>query len=80
MRAWSGLHGHTCSQGVVPTSLASTEFSLQSYNAYATTMVPPCHVEEDRTKLLTGSVGAYHFHAVDSHCVIVWSRDLGINT
>ena len=41
----------------------SMECSLRPYHADVTTMLRPCHVEEDRTTLLIGSVGAYHFHA-----------------
>ena len=54
----------------------SMEFYLRPYHAYATTMVRSCHVGEDRTSLLTDSVGAYHVHA--SSCVFVMSWDLSI--
>ena len=41
----------------------SMELSLRPDHAYATIMVRPCHVGEDCTTLLTGSVGAYNVHA-----------------
>ena len=54
----------------------SMEFYLRPYHTFTTTMVRSCHVGEDRTLLLTGSVGAYHVHA--SSCVFVMSWDLSI--
>ena len=66
-RAWQILYERDCfelSMRCHCVLAASMEFTLRPYQAYATTMVRPCHVEEDHTTLLTGSVVAYYVNAL----------------